>query len=109
MSIRGGQGEPPEALELWMAEHRRHEPLAMALAAMGRHYEHIDQVGECGVIRDDPGERYLVCSEDPPEAQRVLDGALDELARDSSRPVRLFTQETVDEIPVEFRSIGRDP
>ena len=54
--IGGGQRKAPEALQSGMAEHGGHQHLAVALAAMGGQYEHIDQVGKGGVVRYDPGD-----------------------------------------------------
>ena len=85
-----------------------HHRLRVALAAVGRQDEDVHEVGEGGVVGDHAREGHLLAAQKAAEAQRRLQGSLDERARNAPRPRRLLGEEPVDHADVQLRLVRRD-
>ena len=102
-----------QALKIGMRHHGIHELLADAFAAMLRNYEDVAEPRKCRSIGHDTCEGHLwrapigVAGERG-KADRSVDRALYDVARDPRRPVRLVVKETPHEFAVNVSRIGRD-
>ena len=91
-----------------MVEQRAHQPRRQALAAVLGQDEDIGDPGERGVVGHRTGEAGLgPVGRVEPEAERVRERTLDDIARHPRRPVGL-AQEPVDDVEVEPLAIRGD-
>src|SRR5215467_10349696 len=88
MSVAGEECPATQPLQLGMRHDGGHEALPHPVAAGRLESEHIADVGESGAVADHAGEADLAAVLEGAEAERVLDGAGDRLARHALRPVR---------------------
>jgi len=101
------QDPAPEALQLRVRGHHLHQPAAQATAAPWLEHVHVAHVGDRGEVGDDAREAHLPRALVDAEAERVAQRALEHVARDAVRPVRV-REVVVDAVDVEPRRIGAD-
>ena len=75
-----------------------------AAAVLGQD-EDVHEVGVRRAVSNDAGEADLLLTLVGAEAERVVDRAVDDLARDAGAPVRILAEEAVDELAVELRLV----
>ncbi|MNT73864.1 hypothetical protein D3C72_2126210 [compost metagenome] len=84
-----------------------HQRLAHTLAAHAVQHEHVAEVGEGGEIADHAGKRHLaavlVVAAD---AQRAIQRALEDVARQAARPVGFAAQVAVHHVAVQPLLVG---
>src|ERR1043165_1643235 len=85
-----------------------HHPLRESAAAMFRHNEDISHPRERRIVRHDARKPDLLLTVVQTKSQRILDRARDNLTRPPLSPVRMITDEVVNQIYVEPRTIGAD-
>src|SRR5206468_3688183 len=90
-----------QAGEMRMHQRRADEPGREPLPAMRRQHEDVGEVSECRLVGDEAREADLRAALVQAEAERMRDGALDELARDARRPVARG-EEAVDDVEIEL-------
>ena len=100
-------------LEIGMRHDGGHHPRRQAAAAVRGQHKDIAEPREGRVIGDNTAEADLLpamprLAFEQSEVQRTFEGAVEELARDPVRPVRLVVQVPPDDITVEVRDIRRD-
>src|SRR5689334_12485238 len=83
------------------------EPVAKSTTPTFLDDEHVGEIGVRGEVGDGAGEADLALILEQPEGDRTGDGALDDVARNSLRPVG-GAQDAMDEVDVEPRSISGD-
>src|SRR5277367_6675520 len=82
-----------------------HHPFAQSATPERFEHEYIPDVSVGRTVRDDARKSYLLSICVQAEAQRVLDGTGDNLARDAFGPIAIC-QEPVDNIQVKLLAIG---
>ena len=101
------EGEAAQPLKLRMQEHALDEPVAESTAAALLEDEDVGEIGVRGEVGNDAGKADLASALEETEGDGAGDGAFEDLTRDAGRPVG-GGQDTVYEIDVESRPVGRD-
>ena len=100
--------EPTQPLQPRMANDRCHEHAAIALASVLLKNEHINEIGECGVVRDHSRIRDLVVCEEQPKIQGILERLADNLNGNAACPSRFIREESMNDADVLFFNGSRD-
>ncbi|MDR9109061.1 hypothetical protein FEP49_00952 [Burkholderia multivorans] len=107
--VRVGRHEhdPAQLRKHRLREHVIDQCAAIAAATLGRQHEHVAEIRERRMVGDEPRESDEAIADVRAETERPLDRALDDVARNAFRPVRVAMQEIEDRVDVEFALVGR--